>query len=45
MLKTSDVNSVPGMHQVRRSRNCIFLSGDVAAVKAAVDAVKENPPL
>ena len=24
MLKTSDVNSVPGMHQVRRSCNCIF---------------------
>ena len=22
----------------------VFLSGDVAAVKAAVDAVKENPP-
>lgn len=43
MLKTSDVafrtwNTKCGGHVT------VFLSGDVSAVKAAVDAVKENPP-
>lgn len=43
MLKTSDVayrtwNTKCGGHVT------VFLSGDVAAVKAAVDSVKENPP-
>ncbi|WP_373213880.1 BMC domain-containing protein [Ruminococcus sp. 5_1_39BFAA] len=43
MLKTSDVefntwNTKCGGHTT------VFLSGDVAAVTAAVEAVKENPP-
>lgn len=43
MLKTSDVayrtwNTKCGGHVT------VFLSGDVAAVKAAVDSVRENPP-
>ena len=43
MLKTSDVafktwNTKCGGHAT------VFLSGDVAAVKAAVDSVKINPP-
>lgn len=43
MLKTSEVafrtwNSKCGGHVT------VFVSGDVAAVKAAVDSIKENPP-
>jgi len=43
MLKTSEVtyeswNTKCGGHVT------IFLSGEVAAVKAAVDSIKENPP-
>ena len=43
MLKTSEVEYVTqdtkcGGHAL------IFIGGDVAAVKAAVDAVKEDPP-
>ena len=43
MLKTSDVsfrtwNTKCGGHVT------VFLSGDVAAVTAAVESVKENPP-
>ncbi|MDO4277020.1 MAG: BMC domain-containing protein [Eubacteriales bacterium] len=43
MLKTSEVvfrtwNSKCGGHTT------VFLSGDVAAVSAAVDSVRENPP-
>lgn len=43
MLKTSDVtfrtwNTKCGGHAT------VFLSGDVAAVTAAVDSIRENPP-
>ena len=43
MLKTSDVE-FRTWHTKCGGHATVFLSGDVAAVKAAVDAVKENPP-
>ena len=43
MLKTSDVE-FRTWHTKCGGHATIFLSGDIAAVKAAVDAVKGNPP-
>lgn len=43
MLKTSDVEFCT-WHTKCGGHATVFLSGDVAAVKAAVDNVKENPP-
>ena len=43
MLKTSNVE-FRTWHTKCGGHATVFLSGDVAAVKAAVDSVKENPP-
>ena len=43
MLKTSDV-SFRTWHTKCGGHTTVFLSGDVAAVTAAVESVKENPP-
>ena len=43
MLKTSDV-SFRTWHTKCGGHATVFLSGDVAAVTAAVESIKENPP-
>ena len=43
MLKTSEVK-FRTWHTKCGGHATVFLSGDVAAVKAAIDAVKGNPP-
>ena len=43
MLKASEV-TFRTWHTKCGGHATVFLSGDVAAVKAAVDSVKENPP-
>ncbi|MCD7867137.1 MAG: BMC domain-containing protein [Clostridiales bacterium] len=43
MLKTSEV-SFKTWHTKCGGHATVFLSGDVAAVTAAVDSVKSNPP-
>ena len=43
MLKTSEV-SFRTWHTKCGGHATVFLSGDVAAVSAAVESIKENPP-
>ena len=43
MLKTSEV-SFSTWHTKCGGHATVFLSGDVAAVTAAVESIKENPP-
>lgn len=43
MLKTSEVD-FRTWHTKCGGHTTVFLSGDVAAVTAAVDSVRENPP-
>ena len=43
MLKAADVN-YETWHTRCGGHTTVFMSGEVAAVKAAVESVKENPP-
>ena len=43
MLKAADVN-YETWHTRCGGHTIVFMSGEVAAVKAAVESVKENPP-